>query len=43
MAEAICAAWATTDSEAKQRQIELIGEDRVPTPEELIVFASRTL
>jgi hypothetical protein len=34
--EVIAAAWATTDPEAKQRQIQLVGEGRVPSPEELI-------
>ncbi len=38
--QAIAAAWATTDPEAKQRQIQLVGEGRVPSPEELIVLLS---
>lgn len=40
MVEAIAAAWATTDPEAKQRQIQLAGEGRVPSPEELILLLS---
>lgn len=32
--------WATSDSEAKYRQIELVGEWRVPTPEEFIVLVA---
>jgi hypothetical protein len=35
---AIKAAWTTADPQIKQRQIKLVGEDRVPTPEELIVL-----
>ena len=38
MIEAIQAAWATADPEAKARQIQLVGEGRVPTPEEFITF-----
>lgn len=34
--EAIRAAWATTDPRAKELQNWLVGEGRVPTPEELI-------
>jgi len=41
MIEAIQAAWATTDPQAKDRQIQLVGEGRVPTPEELIVILTR--
>lgn len=40
MAEAIQAAWATADPEAKDRQIQLVGEGRAPTPEEFIVIVS---
>ena len=40
MIEAITAAWATTDPAIKDRQIRLVGEGRVPTPEELIVLTS---
>lgn len=35
---AIEAAWTSADPQIKQRQIELVGEDRVPTPEELITL-----
>lgn len=38
--EAINAAWATTDPLVKQRQVELVGEGRVPTPEEFIVLVA---
>lgn len=37
---AIDLAWATTDPKAKQRQIELVGDSHVPTPEELIFLIS---
>ena len=33
---AINAAWATEDPITRFRQIQLVGEGRVPTPEELI-------
>ena len=38
MADAIAEAWATTDPMAKHYQIQLVGEGRVPTPEELILL-----
>ena len=41
--EAITAAWATSDPEAKRRQTQLVGEERVPTPEEFIVLVTRQL
>lgn len=41
MIEAIREAWATTDPAARQRQIELVGEGRVPTPEEFIFLISK--
>ena len=40
MAASIAEAWATTNSVVKQRQIQLVGEERVPTPEEFIVLIS---
>ena len=40
MAEAIRAAWATTDPQAKDRQIQLVGDSHIPTPEELILLIS---
>jgi transposase-like protein len=43
MIEAIEAAWATTDPAAKDRQIQLVGEGRVPTPEELIFLISKEI
>lgn len=38
---AISAAWATTDPDTKLRQVMLIGEDRVPTPEEFFLLISQ--
>jgi membrane peptidoglycan carboxypeptidase len=43
MAEAIRDAWDTGDPVIRQRQIELVGEGRVPTPEEFIVLVSGIL
>lgn len=43
MAACIADAWATSDPEAKQRQVELVGEDRIPTPEEFIVLVADML
>ena len=43
MAACIADAWATSDPEAKQRQVELVGEDRIPTPEEFIVLVAGLL
>lgn len=40
MIEAIAAAWATADPATKARQIQLVGEGRVPTPEEFIILVS---
>lgn len=40
MAAAIREAWATSDQEARLRQIQLVGEERIPTPEEFIVLLS---
>lgn len=37
----IDAAWATTDPEVKFQQIRLVGEGRVPTPEEFIFLISK--
>ena len=41
MAEAIREAWNTTDPEAKRQQLQLVGEERVPSPEEIIVLLSK--
>ena len=41
MAACIAQAWATTDPVVKARQIQLVGEERIPTPEELILLISR--
>ncbi len=43
MAEAIREAWATTDPEVKQRQIDLVGDDHIPSPEELILIISQNI
>jgi hypothetical protein len=43
MAEAIRDAWDTGDPATRQRQVELVGEGRVPTPEEFIVLVSGIL
>lgn len=41
--EAITEAWATADPQAKRLQIQLVGEERIPTPEEFITLVSRQL
>lgn len=43
MQEAITAAWATSDPEAKHLQIQLVGKERIPTPEEFITLVARQL
>ena len=43
MVEAIRDAWDTGNPAIRQRQIELVGEGRVPTPEEFIVLVSGIL
>ena len=43
MLEAIRTAWNTTDPQVKDRQIRLVGEGRIPTPEEFIVLISSQL
>ena len=43
MSEAIRAAWATVDPATKDRQIQLVGEGRVPTPEEFIILTSKLI
>lgn len=40
MASAIREAWATADQETRLRQIQLVGEERIPTPEEFIILVS---
>lgn len=40
MTAAIEAAWATSDPAVRQRQVELVGEERTPTPEEFIFLIS---
>ena len=36
--EAIEEAWATSDPETKQRQVELVGDYHIPSPEEFILL-----
>ena len=43
IAACIAEAWATTDPTVKQRQIQLVGEERIPTPEEFIVLVADLL
>jgi hypothetical protein len=38
---AITAAWTTSDSQAKDRQIRLVGDYHTPSPEELILLISK--
>jgi len=40
IAACISEAWATTDPAIRQRQIQLVGEERIPTPEEFIVLVA---
>lgn len=40
MVACISEAWATTDPTIRQRQIRLVGEERIPTPEEFIVLVA---
>ena len=41
--EAITAAWATSDPEAKRRQIQLVGDSHIPSPEEFILLISQKI
>ena len=43
MLEAIRTAWNTTDPQVKDRQIRLVGEGRIPTPEELISVIAKEI
>lgn len=43
MIEAIRIAWATTDPQTKDRQIQLVGDSHIPSPEELILLISSKL
>ena len=43
IAACIAEAWATTDPVTKQRQMELVGEERIPTPEEFIILVAGLL
>lgn len=37
---AINDAWATTDPQTKQHQIDLVGDTHIPSPEEIIFLIS---
>ena len=39
--EAITEAWRTTDPAVRQRQIQLVGDSHIPTPEEFILLISQ--
>ena len=43
MAAAITEAWRTTDPVIRQHQIQLVGEERIPTPEEFVFLISSKL
>ena len=43
IAAAIDEAWSTADPHAKQRQIELVGDSRKPSPEEFISLITEKL
>jgi hypothetical protein len=43
METAIIAAWSTTDPVARQRQVELVGDSHIPSPEELIFLISQNI
>jgi hypothetical protein len=41
--ELINQTWATSDPEAKYRQIQLVGDSHIPSPEELILLISQKI
>lgn len=41
--ELIDQTWATSDPEAKYRQIQLVGDSHIPSPEELILLISQKI
>ena len=41
--ELIDQTWATCDPAVKDRQIRLVGEERIPAPEELILLISQKI
>ena len=43
MATTISEAWVTSDSEVKRRQIQLVGDSHIPSPEELILLISQKI
>jgi hypothetical protein len=43
IADCIAEAWATSDPVIRQRQIQLVGEEKIPTPEEFIILVAGLL
>ena len=43
ISSAIREAWTTQDPEVKQRQLDLVGERRIPSPEEFILLLASQL
>ena len=43
MAAAIAEAWRTADPQAKDRQIQLVGDSHIPSPEEFILLISKKI
>ena len=41
--EIIDQTWATTDPVSKDRQIQLVGDSHIPSPEELILLISQKI
>jgi hypothetical protein len=41
MAAAITEAWRTADPQTKNRQIQLVGDSHIPSPEEIILLISQ--
>lgn len=41
--EVISTAWATSDPEVKDRQIRLVGDSTMPSPEEIIILISKEI
>lgn len=43
MAACIAEAWNTADPVARQRQIDLVGDSHIPSPEEFILLISQNI
>lgn len=43
IATCIAEAWATSDPEVKQCQIQLVGDSHIPSPEEFILLISQKI